>query len=334
MTVAVYVAMVALLVLYRRKIDKRLAFFALWPLIDFFPVSQIVSSIGTMPGHIALNEHFLYLPSVGIFTLIVIGVRALSRRIQEKRVMSAGLFRFLTGAVLVAWTVVTVEQVLYASNEVAMFRRSLVYAPENTRVRNSLALAYTKRKLYPAAEAEFRRVIAEDMNDQTAWIGVAQSLCDQGRYEEGVAVYEKLRLASPDSELIKNNIAKEYRKYFDILKVNVKKDKDNAALHFEIGVIYSRLDYLDDAVRAFDNTLQLSPDHQGAFVELGDVYAKKAEWEHAIAYYGQALAVTDNADAGSVGLSVRAMNGLRAVYTRLGRPDIAEEIIKKAVNRR
>jgi len=192
LTISIYIIVTFLLIRFRKNISGLVFFLGIWFFLELFPVSQIITTIGVQPGVISLAEHFLYIASVGIFALLVLGGRGLYQKIKNKRtlkilfsssVMGAFAFMFLT----------TVQQNIYASREIAMFQQTLRFAPHNVRIRNSLALALVPHGLFDMAEYHFRKVLEIHPIDGRARVGLGKALCDQGKYWEGIQVLFALR---------------------------------------------------------------------------------------------------------------------------------------------
>ena len=104
-----------------------------------------------------------------------------------------------------------------------MFERSLRLNPDNVRVRRSLAAVYAGLLKPEEAEKHFRLALEVSPDEAWAAIGLGKSLCDQGKYTQGIKVYESVRHAGALSDLLEDNKKASYgvlqRKYKDMLKV-------------------------------------------------------------------------------------------------------------------
>ncbi len=190
----------------RKKVGGPLLFLLIWFLIELAPVSQIVTSIGVQPGFISLAEHFLYVPSVAALTLLVLGVQYLwnlniQRNFCSRPIAIAGIMGFLVFLYLT-----TIQQTVYAGNELAMLKRSVAMQPYNSRVQYSLGMNYVYRGMFQAAEGHFRQAVAMDPWNVRARIALGKSLCDQGRYHEGLTVYRSIGDAGKFTEILLENI--------------------------------------------------------------------------------------------------------------------------------
>ncbi len=208
LTAAVIFWIAAALVLWfnRKKAGGPVVFLVLWFLIELAPVSQIVTSIGVQPGFISLAEHFVYVPSIAALTLIVLGVQHLWRLNERRKMCSAKVaIAGILGMVIFLF-LTTIQQTVYAGNELAMLKRSVAMQPFNSRVQYSLGMNYVERGMYQTAEMYFRQAASMDPWNVRARIALGKSLCDQGRYHEGMAVYRSIQNAGAFGDILRENM--------------------------------------------------------------------------------------------------------------------------------
>jgi hypothetical protein len=191
---------------YRRAINGRRMFLVFWFLVELAPVSQIVTSLGVQPGFISLAEHFLYVPSAAMFTALVLGGRHLWDWNQKKKMCSPAIAAAGLGGFLVFLFLTTIQQTVYASNELSMLKRSVLMQPYNSRVQYSLGMNYVNRGMFQTAENYFRQATAIDPWNIRAQIALGKALCDQGRYEDGIAVYRSIRDAGSFESILRENL--------------------------------------------------------------------------------------------------------------------------------
>lgn len=246
MTVGFYAALVILLAKFWKRLSPVVLFFIVWFFVELFPVCQLIVSIGVQPGFISLAEHFLYTPSVGAFALMVLFFEWLKRYLKARNIVSAPIWSTSVAGLLVFLFLGTVQQNIYSSNEIAMFEQSVARYPYNVRVRNSLALAYAYNSKFDKAEEHFRKVIEIDPFDIRGRIGLAKALCDQGRYEEGIAQYEQIPPAAAGSmrKLLNTNLQLTYKilqkQYQNRLQLNPQDSEAQQRLEYINAQIHSR----------------------------------------------------------------------------------------------
>jgi len=124
-TVIFFASIITALYKFRSKISRSVMFFISWFCIEMISVSQIVVTIGVQPGRISTADHFVYLASIGIFALAVMGVDNLLEINKSKKFIDQKLFVLVIFSVFAFFFLMTVQNNIYSSNEIAMFERSL-----------------------------------------------------------------------------------------------------------------------------------------------------------------------------------------------------------------
>ncbi len=278
------------------KFSKEVLFLISWFFIELSPVSQILVQIGVRPGYISAAEHFLYTPSIAIFVLIVLLLRWIYEMNEKVRWISRGMFKFVVSGFLIFFWLINVQQNIYASNELAMLRQTLEYDPKNTRVRNSLALVYAQKRLFKEAEMEFRKALSDDPSNATAITGLGKSLCDQGKFLEGITEYERISQLLPSDQTLQNNLRLTYRiliqKYNDI----VKKEPNNAQAYYSLGVMYSKIKEINAALKAYIQALEIQPELRNALFNLASIEEATGKLDQASFYYQKFLSLPPKND--------------------------------------
>jgi 4-amino-4-deoxy-L-arabinose transferase-like glycosyltransferase len=199
-----FLSLVGCLWINRRQLSGLFVFCLLWFALELFPVSQIVSAIGVSPGYISLAEHFLYTASVGMFLAMTLGGQFMYEVLRKRNVSKNVLILIFTG-MIVFYFLTTVEQAVYAKNKMAMLKRSVLYNPENSRVLYTLGLECAKKGLFEEAEQYFRRATHIDPARARYRIALGKSLCDQGKFEACMTVYNSISDAGKDTDLLNKN---------------------------------------------------------------------------------------------------------------------------------
>ncbi len=205
-TAVFWLAAVIALWRWRAKAGFKIIFFIFWFSVELAPVSQIVTSLGVQPGFISLAEHFLYVPSVAMFVLLVLAVEHLIHLNGTKKWCSPLIAKTALTGFFVFLFLTTIQQNIYASSELAMLRRSIEKQPFNSRVQYSLGMYYVNHGMFEVAERYFRQAIAMDPWNVRAQIAFGKALCDQGKYGEGIAVYESIQHPGSQEALLKENL--------------------------------------------------------------------------------------------------------------------------------
>ena len=291
LTVMFFAALGRIFFLLSQKCPRVIWFFAAWFWIELLPVSQFLVSIGVQPGYISTAEHFLYMPSWGMFALMVLGIEIVYEKNKTRRWISLLVFQSFVVAFYIFLAVMTIVQNIYSANEWAMFERTLRFNPKNTRIRTSLGLSYARYHLFPEAQKQFREVLAVDPLNTRARIGLGKSLCDQGHFWEGIQEYEKIQDPGNQKELLEKNLKLTYNilvlKYQD----TIKREPANAKAYYSLGVIYSKENDITSAIAQYEKSVGLDPNFREALFNLASSLEVTDRRKEAPAYYERMLAL-------------------------------------------
>ncbi|MBI3602063.1 MAG: glycosyltransferase family 39 protein [Candidatus Omnitrophica bacterium] len=193
------------MVLSRRHITTLVWFCLAWFALELFPVSQMITTIGVSPGVISSADHFLYLASLPVFILLIKALGRLGQVNQQRKWISSAIFKTAVGGFIVFLFLINIEQNIYASSELSMMERSLQIQPRNARLQASVGLIYALNGKPVKAEEHFRWAVAADPFSPRYRISLGKSICDQGRYQECLNVYNQIQDASGFEALLRDN---------------------------------------------------------------------------------------------------------------------------------
>ncbi len=190
----------------RKKIEPLVCFFISWIMITLLPVAQLIP-IRSQFGYAAVSEHFLYLPSIGIFAVLGCAIFELLERIEYKgRDVRVAVLAFLAlwGVVLIA---TTMQQAVKSSREFGIFLQALKHEPHNLRLRHGLALGYALKQDYDRAQFHYEQVLKREPGNVGARISYGRVLYEQGQYFPALKEYGKLRDldVGPFTDILKSN---------------------------------------------------------------------------------------------------------------------------------
>lgn len=309
----------------RRVFAPAVLFFISWIIINMAIVSQIVP-IKVSPGAISSADHFLYIPSVGFFALMILGYQWLCRKLIGKKMISPPVNRFMVAMFLLFLFLTTIQQNVYARQQFALFKRTLERNPQNNRVRLSFALIYALSGYYKEAEENYREVLKYDPFDARAQIGLGKALCDQGKYLEGVKEYENVRDAGMMSELLKNNKKAAYDHMIELYHNRLALDAQNPQLFYSLGVMYSKTDRLEEAAHQYEKALELKPDYKNALFNLASSLALSGKLEPAARHYEKILSLHEPKDE----IDESSMRSLAKIYEIEGDSMKAKDYLNQA----
>lgn len=288
-TLVLFVIFFVWLLVNRKKIQPLILFFITWFFIDLLPVSQVFAAIGVQPGYISTAEHFLYTPLIPALALIMLSLRQLYELNQKHRVVSPRILKISLAGLFLFYYLLTIQHNIYSSNEIAMFERTLAIDPDNTRIRNALAVSYARIGLYAEAEKHFRRSLEVFPAGAYPRIGLGKALCDQGKYWEGIQEYEKVYDPMRFKELLEENIKLTYQTMVRMYKRRIQSNSANAQDYFSLGVVYAKTARPSEATAAFEAAVRLNPGFQNAWFNLSSTYEAAGELAKAAEGYERFL---------------------------------------------
>ncbi len=311
-TVTFFIWLGILLFKYRELLKPSTKFFLLWTIITLAPVFQVFP-ISAYQNHASLAEHFVYLPSIGIFSALVFGITILIDKAIEYKLAQKGLLYFALTLYCLSLVIISFSQNLYGISEIAMLKRSLEFDPDNSRIRISYGLALAEANLFREAEDEFRRVLKEYPNDPKVKINLAKTLTDQGKLFEGVAIYEEIVDPGRLTVLLNENLKLTYEAIIRRYKDRLKDDLDNPQLYYSLGVFLSKLGRVDEAVVEYEKALVINPYDKNTIFNLASCYDYLGNKEMAIKYFEQMVSYKYEKDK----YDLIAYQKLAEIFTKL-----------------
>ncbi|OGX32428.1 MAG: hypothetical protein A2787_01485 [Omnitrophica WOR_2 bacterium RIFCSPHIGHO2_01_FULL_48_9] len=326
LTVLIFSSGLFALIKFRRKFPALLLFFILWFFAEFILVSQFLVSVGVQPGVISVAEHFLYVPVLAGCVVLTFVLQNLYEMNRRRRYFSKELFVVLAAGFFIFLFMTTVQQSIYASNQITMYERALVFDPQNSRVRNCLGLAYARLGLLEEAEAHFRRAIADNPYNVRARIGLGKALCDQGKCWEGVQEYEKIQVPGSQEKLLADNLKATYQILISQYKTKISENPADARLYYSLGVIYAKSGQLPQSIEPYHKAIALDSKFKNALFNLASGYEALREDNLALVYYERLLTLAGEPDH----LDRYAYIHLGEIYKNLGHPEKAQYYVEQA----
>ena len=311
---------------FSKRLPGHVLFFAAWFCVELFPVSQIVTTIGVGPGYISAAEHFLYLPSIGVLALIVMGAKRLYVLNGKMGFLSLNASRVLITGGLLALMLVTVHQEIFSRNALAMFERTIEYNPANARILFSAGLEEAHRGRYGQAEAYFRRAVTREPPNVSYRIALSRTLYDQGKVVAAIEALDGIRDAGKWDPLLKDNLRAAHQSAIERYRDLVLREPGNAAARYSLGTMLSRAGRVEESVEQYERAVALKPDHRNALFNLASSYGLLGDQDKAAEYYQRLLAVGGAKDH----LDAMAYRHLGEISQRRGDHAAAEELFRKA----
>ncbi len=234
----------------------------------FWYLGTLVPVIGLVQvGMQSMADRFTYVPMIGLFVIIVWGGWELAG--------AWGLRRYAAAAAilaLAACAVLTFQQEFYWKDSETLFKRMIDATPNNFMARYNLGNFYAKENRTDEAISNYLVAIQEEPNYAEAHNNLGGLFLEQKRYDEALPHYRAAVRSRP-----------EYLYYFNL--ANALADAASAR-HDTNG--------FEEAVRAYQQALQLNPASSEAHQNLGLTWQTQGRLSEAVAEFEQAARLDSN----------------------------------------
>jgi tetratricopeptide (TPR) repeat protein len=178
-------------------------------------------------------DHYMYVPMIGIAMAAAAVVDAGLRRRQgsERLVVAAG------ACAVVAMILLTRNQIAYWHNSSSIWRHELRVNPDSWTGQNNAGCVLMDNDDFVGAEPYFRRAIALYGDDLPAQLNLGQSLANQSRFPEALAVYRAAVRKWPDMSETHEGLANVLFNMHDLHAALVEYDR---AIHAKVKAPYSK----------------------------------------------------------------------------------------------
>jgi tetratricopeptide (TPR) repeat protein len=241
-----------------------------WPAVGWFWfLGTLVPAIGLVQvGAQSMADRYTYLPSIGLFVVVVWGAAELcAARPDRKWLLALAGGSALTGCVLASFL-----QIGYWRSTESLFLHTLQVAPNNYVAFNALGKALENAGRDQQALACYQNAVALEPRFAVSQFNLGILLIDLGKKTEALPhIVAAARLAP-----------------------------DNPDAQFNLGVFLFQQQQWSDAAQCFENTLKLRPGFAPAHYRLGQTLVHLGQFAAAANQFHTALRLQpEDADARS-----------------------------------
>jgi tetratricopeptide (TPR) repeat protein len=297
-------------------------------------IGTLIPVIGLVPaGEQSMADRYSYVPSIGIFVVLVWGASELSGR---WRYQAVGATATVAVAALACFCL-TRKQVSYWKNSETLFRHALLVTRNNYLAHGNLGLALQEQGHTQEAMGEYHEALRDKPDYAIAHLNLGVALASLGRPMEAAGqLLEALRLQPRFAEAHFNlgillqqqgRLEEAAGEYQSALRLKLP----SADAHYNLGLALVRLGRSEEAIGHFEKALKLQPNSPDAHLSLGLALGRKGQTDAAITHYEQALRLMpDDARAHFyLGLALSGKGQLEEAISEFGRtlelkPDHAE----------
>ncbi|GAB4485735.1 MAG: tetratricopeptide repeat protein [Thermodesulfovibrionales bacterium] len=267
---AVILALLALAA-YATRRNKLVAYGLVW----FFVALSVESSI--VPIRDVINEHRLYLPSVGI-CIAAAGMLDRSTLKQREKTLLLGVLVLLFACVAYARNGVW-------RSPVDLWADTVAKSPFSARAHNNLGVAFKEELLYEKATPHFEKALLVQPGYAPAIFNLGDVQYELGNYGQAVELLNKARTSNRDAMLaldIENKLGRAYgaqgdfKKAIEVLSAALDQHPRSLVLLNNLGVQHLRQGDPDRAIAVFEKGLQIRKE-RFLYRNLAVAYAQKKQ---------------------------------------------------------
>ncbi|MHB8773168.1 MAG: tetratricopeptide repeat protein [Syntrophales bacterium] len=275
----------------------------------FFVTLSVESSI--IPITDVINEHRLYLPSVGFFLAIIAACAFLYGRLTDRGRIVSNLFRAIMILLVIGLSLTAHARNRVWQDEMTLWQDVVKKSPHKLRPHYNLGESYLKQGRFADAIREFQTALDLKPDQAQPHYNLGMAYQKQGRLDDAIKEYQTALDLDPNLVKPHHNLGAIYqnRGYLDdAIKeytMAIKLNPGYPASYYNRGVVYQTQGRLDDAIREYRTVLNLKPDHADAHNDLGAAYESQGLLDAAAEEYRAALRINPD--------HTRANNNLRRV---------------------
>ena len=274
----------------RPSTSRLTSFGILW----FFLTLSIESSI--IPIRDVIYEHRLYLPSVGFFMALSVGVMIVWKSLRRRGIPTEWGVIGLGAAVLVL-SAMTYQRNLVWHDAITLWQDVVKKAHNKGRGHYNLATALSKRGELREAIKHYREALRINPTSVDAHNNLGTALSKRGKLREAIKHYqEALRINPADAEA-HYNLANALSKRAELLEATkhyreaLRINPTSVDAHYELGNALFQRGELLEAIKHYQGALRINPAYADAHSNLGTALLQRGELLEAIKHYREALQI-------------------------------------------
>jgi lipoprotein NlpI len=271
----------------------------LWLSAWSYYVMTLIPVIGIVQvGRQAMADRYTYLPSLGPFLIMGLGVAWASRKINT--LPRWGLIIKLLGAaisifVLVSMSYLTVRQLGRWNNSIRLWSYVIGKHPERAHlVYYFRGLAFLNTDQVDKAIEDFDMAIALDPYYGDALLNRGNAFEKKGEFDKAIEDFDKAIALRTSYEA-----------------------------YFNRGITFEKMGLLDKAIADYDKAIALDPSRYEAYHAAGTLYGKAGLFDKAIEYFNKYIAINPK--------HAESYNNRGLSYVYIGQDDRALEDFNKAI---
>ncbi len=272
-----------------RLIRKQPSFFTGW----FWFMGTLVPVIGLVQiGSQSIADRYLYFPSIGLFIMIVWGIRDSA---QSGSILSLRWVVMATAAVLVACAPLTIRQVRFWRNSIVLLSHTERVTPPSVMVLNNLGHALINSGRAEEGRRKLEQALALQPDDHLRWVNLANTALGEGNLDRAIEYYRgalRLNPKNPGVNLVMGLcLARQmnFREAISYYREAILMQPANLEAHIHLGDALTQLGDFDSALTNYLAAINLKPDLALPHLNAGTICAQTGRFDEALKHLRNAV---------------------------------------------
>jgi Flp pilus assembly protein TadD len=283
----------------------------LWFLGTLVPVIGLVQV-----GEQAMADRYAYLPSVGVFIIVVWGVYELAKYWRRLPALSV-----LAAVTMVACLAVTRHQLGYWRNGETLFRHALAVGEHSYTVHGNLGAALLEQGQTDEAITQLQEALQLKPKEALAHADLGVAFTRKGQTAAAISQLQQAIQIKPEYEEAHYSLgiallnASQANEAIDQFQAALRLDPADAEAHNKLGLTLATQGQNALAISHYQEALRLKPDYADAHYNLGTALIGQGQIDAAMSEFREAIRLAPD--------YAPAHNNLGIVLTQKGRTDEA-----------
>jgi tetratricopeptide (TPR) repeat protein len=253
---------------------------------------MLVPAIGLIQvGIQSMADRYTYLPSIGLFIMLVWGINELvPERPWHGQALAVGGVSLLAACALL-----TARQIQFWRDSEALFGHAVQVTRDNYLAYNNLGFYLSGQGRTAEAMENYRQSLKINPAYEDALNNLGYALAGQKKYSEAIPLYEAALRTRPNHAEVHNNLGNALS---DVGRIDeaiqhylaaLAQQPDHAEAHNNLGIALAMKGKLDEAIPHFHAAIRAKPGYASAHSNLGNALAVQHKLDDAIKEYQEAL---------------------------------------------
>jgi len=263
-------------------------------IVWFFLTLSIESSI--IPIKDVIFEHRLYLPSVGFFMALSIGVMMGRKWLEGEGIPGVwGVIGF--GVIVMVLSATAYQRNLVWHDAMTLWQDVVKKAPQKARGYNNLGNAMSRRGELVEAMEYYREALRINPTFVDAHNNLGNAMTQRGELVEAMRHYREALRINPVYVDAHNNLGNAMTQRGELVKAMkhyreaLRIDPASVDAHNNLGTVMLKRGELVEAMKHYREALRIDPASVDAHNNLGNAMTQQGEFVEAMKYYREALRI-------------------------------------------